>query len=313
MVERATDVPGSVAVQAAQIAAVFLFEQISEPDPRIVQWMAFSVGDRVGHPARPEWGPGEILAVSGETKFTIYFALAGQKLLKDVALVRLTGPESSHPLLENRVRSAKGGAKKTRSILDMKENFLEEFPGGFEDPKYAKFERAYKLAAAQLLKRTLPSEERDHAEVCRRALAVISATNLVFPNEQRALRDAIAQEGSVPFSRALVDLLHGSGDSRDRFEGFWKMLEIIGVPKWTIATYFSFLSEPETQMFLKPEATKAVAKACGFELNYRQDLNWRTYETLLTFSAFLKDAIADLRPRDMIDLQGFIWKNRLRD
>src|SRR5256885_3197763 len=172
--------------------------------------MAFSVGDRVGHPACPEWGPGEILAVSGETKFTIYFALAGQKLLKNVALVRLTGPESSHPLLENRVRSRKGGAKKTRSILDMKENFLEEFLGGFEDPKYVKFERAYKVAAGQLLKRTLASEGLDPAEVCRRALAVISATNLVFPNEQMALRDAIARDGSVPFSRALMHLLYSA-------------------------------------------------------------------------------------------------------
>lgn len=281
--------------------------------------MTFSVGDRVGHPARPEWGPGEILAVSGETKFTIYFALAGQKLLKNVALVRLTGPESSHPLLENRLRSGKRGAK-TRSILDMKDNFLEEFPGGFEDPKYAKFERAYKVAAGDLLKRTLSSKELnvllsagDHAEICKRALAVISGTNLVFPNEQITLRDGLTRDGSVPFSRALADLLYGAGSSRDRYEHFWKTLQIIGAPKWTIATYFRFLAEPETQMFLKPEATKAVADACGFELNYRPDLNWGTYERLLTFSAFLKDAIADLRPRDMIDLQGFIWKNRLRE
>jgi len=283
--------------------------------------MTFAVGDRVGHPARPEWGPGEILAVSGETKFTIYFAHIGQKLLKDVALVRLTGPESSHPLLENRVRPGKRGAKaKTRSLLDMKESFLEEFPGGFQDSKYAKFERAYKVAASELLKQTLSAAELNpllsggyHAEVCRRALAVISRTNLIFPNEQMALRDAIIGEGGPPFSRALADLLYGSSSSQDRFERFWKMLEAIGAPKWTIATYFRFLAEPETEMFLTPEATKAAAAACGFELNYRQDLNWRTYEKLLTFTAFLKDAIADLRPHDMIDLQGFIWITRPRE
>ena len=285
--------------------------------------MTFAVGDRVGHPARPEWGPGEILAVSGETKFTIYFAHIGQKLLKDVALVRLTGPESSHPLLENRVRSGKRGAKaKTRSLLDMKESFVEEFPGGFEDPRYVKFERAYKVAASDLLKQTLSAKELNpllsggyYAEVCRRAVAVISRTNLVFPNEQIALRDAIIGEGggSAPFSRALADLLYGSSSSQDRFERFWKMLEAIGAPKWTIATYFRFLAEPETQMFLKPEATKAAAAACSFELNYRPDLNWRTYERLLTFSAFLQDAIGDLRPRDMIDLQGFIWIARPRE
>ncbi|SRR6266852_117175 len=278
--------------------------------------MTFAVGDRVGHPARPEWGPGEILAVSGGSKFTIYFALTGQKLLKNVALVRLTGAESSHPLLENRLRS---GAK-TRTIVQLKESFLRQFPGGFEDPRYVKFERAYKFAASELLKRTLSSEELnlllragDHAEVCRRALAVISRTNLVFPNEQMALRDGITGEGAAQFSRALADLLYGSSSSQDRFERFSKMLEIVGAAKWTIATYFRFLAELETQMFLKPEATKAAAEACGFELNYRQDLNWRTYETLLAFSAFLKEAIEDLRPGDMIDLQGFIWKTRPRD
>lgn len=281
--------------------------------------MTFAVGDRVGHPARPEWGPGEILAVSGESKFTVYFALIGPKLLKNVALVRLTGPESSHPLLENRVRSGKRGAK-SRSIVQIKESFLRQFPGGFEDTRYVKYERAYKVAASELLKQTLAPEELrlllgagDHAEVCRRALAVISRTNLVFPNEQMDLREGMTGEGSALFSRGLADLLDGSSSSRDRLERFWKMLEGVGAAKWTIATYFHFLAEPETQMFLTPEATKAAAEACAFELNYRPDLNWRTYETLLAFSAFLKEAIEDLQPRDMIDLQGFIWKTRPRE
>ncbi|MDQ6799776.1 MAG: DUF3553 domain-containing protein [Acidobacteriota bacterium] len=281
--------------------------------------MTFSVGDRVAHPARPEWGPGEILAVSGESKFTVYFALIGPKLLKNVALVRLTGPESSHPLLENRVRSGKRGAK-TRSVLQLKESFLRRFPGGFEDGKYVKNERAYKVAASELLKKTMASEELsllrsagDHAEVCRRALAVISRTNLVLPSERMDLSNGLTGEGYALFSRALADLLYGSSSSQDRFERFWKMLQGIGAPKWTIATYFRFLAEPETEMFLKPEATKAAAASCGFELNYRPDLNWQTYERLLAFSALLKEAIADLRPRDMIDVQGFIWKTRPRE
>ena len=72
-------------------------------------------------------------------------------------------------------------------------------------------------------------------------------------------------------------------------------------------------------MFLKPEATKAAAEACGIELNYRPDLNWGTYESALAVGAFLKEAIADLRPRDMIDVQGFMLegarslKNPLRN
>jgi hypothetical protein len=282
--------------------------------------MPFAVGDRVAHPARPEWGPGEIIAVSGESKYTVYFALIGQKLLKGVPLVRLTGPESSHPLLENRIQREKRGGAKTRSLLQMKESFLRQFPGGFEDPKYVKNERTYKVAASKLLKETMSAEElsrlqnaSDHTEVCRRAFAVVSRTNLVSPNEKKDLSEGMKGEGVVHFSRALANLLYGSSSARDRFEQFAKMLEGIGAAKWTIATYFRFLAEPETEMFLKPEATKAAAEACGLELNYRPDLNWRTYESLLAVSAFLKEAIADLRPRDMIDVQGFVWKARRRE
>jgi len=277
--------------------------------------MPFAVGDRVAHPARPEWGPGEIIAVSGESKYTVYFALIGQKLLKGVPLVRLTGPESSHPLLENRIQREKRGGAKTRSLLQMKESFLQQFPGGFEDPKYVKNERTYKVAASKLLKETMSSAELskgDHTEVCRRALAVISRTNLVSPNEKKDLSEGMKSEGVVLFSRAVADLLYGSTSSRDRFEQFAKVLEKLGAAKWTIATYFRFLAEPETEMFLKPEATKAAAEACGLELDYRPDLNWRTYESLLAVGAHLKEAIEDLRPRDMIDVQGFIWKARTR-
>jgi hypothetical protein len=202
----------------------------------------------------------------------------------------------------------------------MKESFLRQFPGGFEDAKYVKFERAYKVAASDLLKKTLSAEELnrllkagDHSEVCRRALAVVSRTNLVSPSEKMDLQNGLTGEGLVQFSRALADLLYGSSSSQDRFERFAKMLEGIGAAKWTIATYFRFLAEPETEMFLKAEATKAAAEACGIELNYRPDLNWQTYQSLLAVAASLREAIGDLRPRDMIDVQGFIWKARTRE
>jgi hypothetical protein len=60
-------------------------------------------------------------------------------------------------------------------------------------------------------------------------------------------------------------------------------------------------------MFLKPDVTKRAAEACNFELNYRPELNWRTYESLLRFNAALRELIADLKPRDNIDMQAFIW------
>jgi hypothetical protein len=64
---------------------------------------------------------------------------------------------------------------------------------------------------------------------------------------------------------------------------------------------------PSDHMFLKPEVTQAAADACRFELMYRPQINSRTYSRLLEFSQHLKTQLSDLEPRDMIDVQSFIW------
>jgi len=277
--------------------------------------MDLNVGDRVKHPTLHEqWGPGEVLAVSANGKVTILFALAGQKILKGVVLQKLEGAEGRHPLLDNRKGQSKG-KRRTQAFSVSREAFLRLFPGGFSDPKYLKEERDYKLAAGEKFRSTLGAaefdkllSEDDFPEIAKRALAVVNATNLVFPNEKMSLKDGLTEaSGQELFGRSLHSLLYGAGEYQIRFEGFIKVLEQIGASKWPIATYFPFIAFPDHQMFLKPDVTKRAAEACNFELNYRVELNWWSYESLLRFTATLKDLIADLDPRDNIDMQSFIF------
>jgi Protein of unknown function (DUF3553) len=277
--------------------------------------MLLEAGDRVRHPARPDWGPGEVLALSGDGKLTIYFAMVGQKTLKGIALEKVTGPDASHPLLEHRIRSHSRGVK-TRVMADLKAAFLRLFPGSFRDPHYLDTERDYKIAGSDLLAHTLASTEfhpllagGDHPEICRRALAIVNATNLIFPNEKMDLKDGLSRvDAPEEFAHRLNDLLYGPGSFESRFEAFADVLERIGAAKWTIATYFPFLAFREQHMFLKPVVTQQAAEACDFELHYRSELNYRTYEALLHFCDCLRtEVVADLGPRDMVDLQSFVW------
>ncbi len=276
--------------------------------------MTYEIGDRVRHPARPDWGPGEVLASPGDGKVEIYFAMVGQKTLKGIPLEKLTGSEAAHPLLDNRIRAAGRGAQ-TRSIAELKSAFLRAYSGGFSDPDYLTEERTYKVAAAELLAETMSEatlksliEAGEFHELCKRALHVVNATNLIFPNEKMALKDGLASAGnSELFARSLSDLLYGTGPFEARFVGFCDVLAHMNAAKWTTATYFPFLSDPKHQMFLKPVVTQIAAEACNFELSYRPELNWETYRALLRFCDSLAGVIADLSPRDNIDLQSFIW------
>ena len=76
---------------------------------------------------------------------------------------------------------------------------------------------------------------------------------------------------------------------------------------WPLVTVFGFIAQPQTHMFLKPNVTRLAAKAYGFEFSYRSRPAWDTYASLLQFAATVCRDQRDLRPRDMIDLQSFIW------
>jgi hypothetical protein len=62
-------------------------------------------------------------------------------------------------------------------------------------------------------------------------------------------------------------------------------------------------------MFLPPEATKDFAARVGhsFAHKYQAKLVPEVYQSLLDLVAKTEKEIADLEPRDRIDVQSFIW------
>ena len=72
-------------------------------------------------------------------------------------------------------------------------------------------------------------------------------------------------------------------------------------------TVFGFIAQPETHIFLKPMVTRAAAAEYGFDFDYRSKPNWTTYGSLLQFARTVETDLTDLGPRDMIDIQSFLW------
>jgi len=272
-------------------------------------------GDRVRNPRCRDWGLGEVLATSAGGKLRVYFVHGGEKTLKGVPLEVVTGEEAAHPFLDHRKIDGPRRGLVRRTIPQGIEKFLGLFKAGFRDPAYFERERNYKVAAHELLSSSLDPgqfrtllDQAEYEEICTRSLRVVNATNLIFPNEKMALRDGVASpEAKERFAVSLGDLLYGAAAVRDRFEHWCETLHAIEAPKWTIATYFQFLAFPNEFMFLKPTVTQDAADVCGFELNYRPELNWLTHRCVQEFSEYLRGEIASLEPRDLIDVQSFIW------
>jgi hypothetical protein len=153
-------------------------------------------------------------------------------------------------------------------------------------------------------------------EIASRAVRIESRTNLLFSFEKMALRDAVKTRASAQrFARGLYEYLY-TGRSRKpnagQFNRWCEVLEALPrrqtrVLTWPIATVFGFIAQPKVHMYLKPTVTRVAARAYGFDFHYDSHPGWATYASLLSFAAAVRRDLRDQRPRDMIDLQSFIW------
>jgi hypothetical protein len=200
--------------------------------------------------------------------------------------------------------------------------FLRFFPDGFEDETYLDWERDYKRDSHERWQKVLGQKEferllraGEHAEISARALRVEqqSRHSMIFSFEKMALRDAVkSREGARQFAEGLHAFLHGSASPQSRFENWVSCVAALPrrqtrVLTWPVVTVFGFIAQPATHLFLKPRVTRRAAAAYGFEFNYLPRPSWATYASFLDFARTIRRDLRDLRPRDMIDLQSFIW------
>jgi hypothetical protein len=198
--------------------------------------------------------------------------------------------------------------------------FLKRFPGGFRDPTYLEWERGYKWNAhrqwMQLLGedsfRRLLKQER-YAEIAAAAIRIESRTNLLFSFEKIALRDAVRSDaGAKRFALGLFTLLHGAGPLEERFTKWVTALDALPRPQtrvvtWPIVTVFAFIAQPRVHFFFKPTVTREAARRYRQELEYGSRPTWDLYKGLLNFVRAVRADLQDLHPRDMIDIQSFLW------
>jgi hypothetical protein len=200
--------------------------------------------------------------------------------------------------------------------------FLKFFPGGFQDDTYRDWERDYKWATHKRWVAALGRLEfhrllsvEDYREIATRAARVEqqSRHSMIFSFEKMALRDAVSTaRGARLFAEGLYDLLHGRATLSRRFERWTATVAKLPrkqtrVLTWPLVTVFGFIAQPDLHILLKPRVTRAAALRYDFDLRYQSRPSWEAYSRFLQFAATIRRDLSDLRPRDMIDIQSFMW------
>jgi hypothetical protein len=207
-----------------------------------------------------------------------------------------------------------------RRVQRCRRRFLSVFPGGFHDATYLDWERDYKWQAHRRWAQSLDARsfaERlaagEHESLAADVVRIESRTNLLFSFEKMALRDAVRDgDGARAFTEGLFQWLYGRGSEEARFTRWCDVVADLPrrqtrVATWPVVTVFGFLARPRVHMYLKPTVTRVAAEEYGYDFEYRARPQWDTYAGLLEFARTVRRDVDDLRPRDMIDIQSFIW------
>jgi hypothetical protein len=185
--------------------------------------------------------------------------------------------------------------------------FLHWFKGGFQSPNYLTEERGYKLEAKAKLDSLAPLDKAATGSGLGEAIWSVYQTNLLSPFEKMRVRDVLRSPIADAFIRAAAQFTLGQG--KPALLDMQRALKPHASAKWTVVTYLPFLWRPEEHMFLKPEATKDFAARVGhrFASDYEPQLEIGVYESLLDLASNTEAGLKELKPRDRIDVQSFIW------
>jgi hypothetical protein len=203
-----------------------------------------------------------------------------------------------------------------------KRRFRAIFPGGFRDQTYLDWERDYKWAAHLAWQRELDRTTwsrllaaRAYDEIASRVSAIYarSKLNMLALYEWMALREALADKtGARLLSDSLFSLIHGEGRFETRLDRFATVLDQVPqrqtrLAKWPVVTLFPFVARPASHLILKPRLMKRAADRLGFDLEYASRPNAQTYAAVMRYVSWLRGALSPWRPKDLIDVQGFLW------
>jgi len=154
---------------------------------------------------------------------------------------------------------------------------------------------------------------REFAEAARRAVKIESGRHFLFSFEKMALRDAVKSPmGSQIFANGLYEFIYGRGTEEVRFTRWCETIAMLPrrqtrVLTWPLVSVFGFIAEPDRHIFLKPNTTRTAARKLRFDFDYTPRPNWATYSAYLNFANAVRRSLSDWRPRDMIDIQSFLW------
>lgn len=190
------------------------------------------------------------------------------------------------------------------------ENFgHKDFVADEVKPKRATAARAAELLSREEVRRLV--EDWRQEELLARLEKVGRDSNLLFNRVPRQGDMAIlyrVRGDAAEFAQQVQRLLYGKGPTPERIQAFSAYALAHNLPnRWPFPTYFLFITQPEKEFFVKPQAARWFLKYMGQGTLYQATPTGQLYGVLRGYAHGLLEALRPLGARDMVHVQSFLW------
>jgi len=294
------------------------------------------------HKKRKDWGLA-ILAWEGQEKRRFQFQDGKARTFKagyygllqevdeplDVAQEVIAELEGKLDLTRARrevIERAKHDGRHIITFDDQWRIFEHLYPGGFQDPEFIAdnrhsvegkrrkshvdpvLEEAQETFARERVAGLL--EAGDFEQIYKDITSVLSSTSLSSGARHVGTLDKLPESRYEELANAMNGLLWGDGPLVPRVDAWIAALTINkSGPSWELMTALGALVHPDEHVCVKASAFRTQAKWMAPKLKLEATPDGATYDRVRAMSSMAMDRLREkgAEPRDLLDLNAFIW------
>ena len=285
----------------------------------------FEVGVLAEHSRKAEWGPGMVVKVRPPYVWVYFRDVPGRvaRQFNEALLVRSSSQSDS--ILEHLPAFVEQDGvhllpSERYTLREAVEVLYACAPEGFGENGTTKVQkdRQGRRAAHAEYTRTLGEGQAEQlliegriGELSARAVDVVTRSRTLSAADLAALREGLRdEEAAAAFFRGVLPFI-AAEPTEELFQAHVlgtaaARAAATGGSPWPTLTLLPFLARPDRHMLLQPTVTCPAAQRLGFDLSYRVEPSWPTYEALCLLGRVYLEGLASVGASDLIDVHFFL-------
>jgi hypothetical protein len=202
------------------------------------------------------------------------------------------------------------GMMNLQKLKQAEKLFLENYPGGFENPEMAEIRKKHNvdkmIAFAQ---NSFSKENFRHPDlIAENMIKVITRSSVISVFEKPRFRDfvrALPLKDKQKLASGLEELLHGR--EQPGFETVLEVLKSGRLAKWSLITNCPTYFRPQVDIFIKPTTVKGVIEYFELkDLHYKPTPAWAFYEAYRSAFNEMKSRVSPVLAPTNAAFSGFL-------